>query len=150
MYRNLILVITTSCLYVTGVVISSRNGYQQSADKEELTMINAKDITVYETGEIHLIDLENYRFETMTTLEENDKIIANLRSVPRGKTTGEVEMEKRITELEQLNVEMKSRMINFEVGNGADWLKFKKEYESDLGELQNGLKHLPKSYSEIK
>ncbi len=149
MYRNLILIITTSCLYVTGVIISSHNKYPQGDDKEELTMINAKDNLVYETGEIYLIDLENYRFEAMTTLEENDKIIADLKSVPRGKTADEVEMETRITELEQLNVEMKSRMINFEVGNGADWLKFKKEYEIDLGELQNGLKHLPKSYTEI-
>lgn len=91
----------------------------------------------------YLADMETYRQETAVKIEATNKSIADFNArVESEKAEAKADYRKKITELEQLNTDMKKRLEDYKADGKDNWEKFKMEFSRDMEELGKAFKDL--------
>ncbi len=93
-----------------------------------------------EAKEEYLADLESFRKQTENQTIKNELLIAELKtSIANEKMEARAAYLKRISELEQKNLEMKNKMSNYNDDSQDNWTSFKAEFSRDMDELGKAL-----------
>lgn len=101
--------------------------------KEDLDAANAE----------YLADVEAYRKEKADLIAANDSSIVALKlKIANEKKDVKADYEKKITELEQKNKDLKVKMDDYNDEGKEKWESFKREFSHDMDELGNALKDL--------
>jgi hypothetical protein len=91
----------------------------------------------------YLADMEVYRQETEAKIDANNRSIAAFDArVETEKAEARAEYKRRITELEQMNTDMKKRLDDYKADGKDNWDKFKIEFSHDMDELGKAFKDL--------
>jgi len=86
-------------------------------------------------------DWELFKNETDSKIQANEIRIAYLRkSLKQSKQAIAKEMNEKISELEEKNKELKSRLLTYDKIQG-DWIEFKREFSKDMDQLGSALKN---------
>jgi hypothetical protein len=86
-------------------------------------------------------DWELFKNETDSKIQANEIRIAYLRkSLKQSKLAIAKEMNVKISELEEKNKELKSRLLTYDKVQG-DWIEFKREFSKDMDQLGSALKN---------
>lgn len=89
----------------------------------------------------YLADLESFRKKTDKQTITNEQMIAELKTrVAKEKSEARTAYLKRISELEQKNLEMKNKMNDYKNDGQDNWATFKTEFSSDMDALGKALK----------
>ncbi len=89
----------------------------------------------------YLADLESFKKQTENQTITNEQMIAELKArVANEKMEARAAFNKRISELEQKNLEMKKKISNYKDDSLDSWESFKAEFSRDMDELGKALK----------
>lgn len=87
-------------------------------------------------------ELKTFKLESDLKIKTNEVQIAELKlKMNKSGSTQDQVYEKRIDSLEMKNLNLKTRMGNYE-RNHSDWTKFKRDFNRDLDELGTKLKKI--------
>ena len=88
---------------------------------------------------VNVAEWELFKNETDGKIQANEIRIAYLRkSLKQSKQTATKEMNVKISELEEKNKELKSRLVTYDQVQG-DWIEFKREFSKDMDQLGSAL-----------
>lgn len=88
----------------------------------------------------YLADLESFRKDNAARTLSNEQMIAELKTrVANEKEATRVAYLKRISELEQKNLEMKNKMAEYNEDGQENWKSFKTEFNRDMDNLGQSL-----------
>ncbi len=88
----------------------------------------------------YLADLESFRKQTEAQTLTNEQMIAELKTrVAKEKMEARAAHLKRISELEQKNIEMRKKMTDYKDDSQENWKLFKAEFSRDMDELGKAL-----------
>lgn len=88
----------------------------------------------------YLADLESFRKENATQALSNELKIAELKTrIANEKQATRAANNKRISELEQKNLELKNKMAEYNEDGQENWKSFKTEFSRDMDELGQAL-----------
>lgn len=116
-------------------LLTSCNTPAEKVENAEETVIQAnKELDA--ANEAYLKDVENYRIETATQIEANNKSISEFNSrIETEKKEVKADYKKKIAELEQKNSDMKKKMDDYKLEGKDKWEMFKAEFSRDMSEL---------------
>lgn len=124
-----------ACTFITGAILTSCNN---SPKKAENAQTDAKEANndLDKANEEYLADIEKYRKETADKIAANDKSIIEFKArIENEKNDAKVDYQKKITELEQKNSDIKKKMDDYKVEGKEKWEIFKVEFSRDMEEL---------------
>lgn len=88
---------------------------------------------------VNIAEWELFKNETDGKIQANEIRIAYLRkSLKQSKLAVAKEMNMKISELEEKNKELKSRIVTYDKVQG-DWIEFKREFSKDMDQLGSAL-----------
>lgn len=88
---------------------------------------------------VNVAEWELFKNETDGKIQANEIRIAYLRkSLKQSKQAVTKEMNVKISELEEKNKELKSRLVTYDKVQG-DWIEFKREFSKDMDQLGSAL-----------
>ena len=88
---------------------------------------------------VNVAEWELFKNETDGKIQANEIRIAYLRkSLKQSKQTVTKEMNVKISDLEEKNKELKSRLVTYDQVQG-DWIEFKREFSKDMDQLGSAL-----------
>lgn len=88
----------------------------------------------------YLADLESFRKDNAARTLSNEQMIAELKArVAKEKEATRTAYLKRISELEQKNLEMKNKMAEYNEDGQENWKSFKTEFNRDMDNLGQSL-----------
>ena len=112
--------------------------YKQKAIDNEATQINTehlsriKKVKVSNKKEILIVDeWTSFKQESDKKINENELRIAQLKKIP----LKSFKLNKKIIRLEQNNLDLKNRMIEFEEQHRNALIEFKNKFNGDISEL---------------
>lgn len=129
--------ITTLALValITVALYTSCKTPAQKVEKAEDKVTEANQNLQSATND-YLADIENYKIETASKIEANNKSIAefNVR-VLNQKEAVRAKYFKRIAALEQKNTDLKKRMEDYKASGKENWEHFKQEFKTEMDDL---------------
>lgn len=88
-------------------------------------------------------DLDNYRMLTASTIETNNRNIAEFNArIENEKNEVRAEYRTKIAELEAKNNEMKQKLDNYQSEGKDQWESFKNEFNRDMDQLGRSISDL--------
>jgi len=88
----------------------------------------------------YLADLESFRKDNAARTLSNEQMITELKTrVASEKEATRTAYLKRISELEQKNLEMKNKMAEYNEDGQENWKSFKTEFNRDMDDLGQSL-----------
>ncbi|HMG13802.1 MAG TPA: hypothetical protein VK590_00075 [Saprospiraceae bacterium] len=124
------------------IMTSSCNSPAEKVEDAKENVKEAKE-DLNKANEEYLADVENYKKETSARIDENDKIIIDLKSkMDQQKKEVKAAYKKRVAELEEKNAEMKKKLTEYKDQGKDKWQEFKKEFSHDMDVLGNAFKDL--------
>lgn len=88
-------------------------------------------------------DLDNYRMQTASTIETNNRNIAEFNArIENEKNEVRAEYRTKIAELEAKNNEMKQKLDNYQSEGKDQWESFKNEFNRDMDQLGRSISDL--------
>lgn len=139
--KKLTFTLILSSLIISSVFTSCTNAAKNAEDSKKAVLKAADDLN--KAKQAYLIDVENYRKEIATKIEENKVIINNFKIRMKGeKADVKAVYEKQIDLLEQRNDAMNQKLATYQVNEKEDWEAFKIEFNHDMDELGKAFKDL--------
>ena len=134
-----IITLTLFALFASAVFTSCETPAQKvDSAQTEVAKANVK---LDNAREAYLIDIENYRKETADRIAENDKSIAEYKTmVAQQKKESKASYEKSIADLELQNDNMKRKMDDYKADGKDKWEAFKSEFNGDMSRLGQSFK----------
>jgi len=136
----------SSMLFVAISGCESNNQKTQDA-KEKVSIATSELAKAQLKAEMDSMKLVNgaewelFKNETDSKIQANEIRIAYLRkSLKQSKQAIAKEMNEKISELEEKNKELKSRLLTYDKIQG-DWIEFKREFSKDMDQLGSALKN---------
>ncbi|PJB11705.1 MAG: hypothetical protein CO119_10460 [Flavobacteriales bacterium CG_4_9_14_3_um_filter_40_17] len=112
-------------------------------------VLNAEDKVVQANKDLdeanaqYLIDIQNYRVQTSAEITANEQSIAAFKlRIINQKAEAKADYEKKITELEQKNTDMRRKMDEYQASGKDNWENFKTEFSHDMSALGQAFKDL--------
>ncbi len=140
--KNSISTLAVSILLVAFALFSGCQSSEKKVDEaqEDVTEANK---ALDEANAEYLADIEAYRREKADAIAANDSSIVALKAkIANEKKDVKADYEKKITELEQKNKDLKVKMDDYKDEGKENWESFKREFNHDMDELGNALKDL--------
>ena len=138
--KNSISTLAVSILLVAFALFSGCRSSEKKVDEaqEDVTEANK---ALDEANAEYLADVEAYRREKADVIAANDSSILALKlKIANEKKDVKADYDKKITELEQKNRDLKMKMDNYNDEGKEKWESFKREFNHDMDELGNALK----------
>ncbi|MBK8567084.1 MAG: hypothetical protein IPN76_28095 [Saprospiraceae bacterium] len=138
--KNSISTLAVSILLVAFALFSGCQSSEKKVDEaqEDVTEANK---ALDEANAEYLADIEAYRREKADVIAANDSSILALKlKIANEKKDVKADYDKKITELEQKNRDLKMKMDNYNDEGKEKWESFKREFNHDMDELGNALK----------
>jgi hypothetical protein len=138
--KNSISTLAVSILLVAFALFSGCQSSEKKVDEaqEDVTEANK---ALDEANAEYLADVEAYRREKADVIAANDSSILALKlKIANEKKDVKADYDKKITELEQKNRDLKMKMDNYNDEGKEKWESFKREFNHDMDELGNALK----------
>lgn len=114
-----------------------------SASKDKVVEAKSQ---LAEANEIYRKDLEKYRNEVQIRIDENDRLIVDLKkeaALTKGKL--KTSYEKTIADLENRNAMLKKQMKEFNEDKDTNWEKFKSDFNSEMDDLGKAMNDFAKN-----
>lgn len=136
--KNLILIIA-ALVFIGVATFSGCNTPAQKVENAEKDLEQAKE-DLAKAKQEYLADLESFRKQHATQTLSNEQMIAELKSrVAKEKGAIRAANTRRISELEQKNLEMKNKMAGAIEDGQENWKTFKYEFSRDMDKLGHAL-----------
>ncbi len=140
--KNSISTIAVSILLVAFAIFSGCESSEKKVDDAQDNVVAANE-ALDEANAEYLADVEAYRKEKANLIAANDSSIVALKAkIANEKKDVKADYEKKITELEQKNKDLKAKMDDYKDEGKERWESFKREFNHDMDELGNALKDL--------
>lgn len=125
----------TAIVFTTTLIAASCNTPAQKVEEAKEDVIEAHE-DLNKAKEEYLIDVENYRAETVNKINANNQSIIDFNArVENQKKEAKADYKKKVAELEQKNSDMKKRMEEYKADGKENWESFKSEFNHDMEEL---------------
>ena len=121
----------TSCTSSSDKVADSKENVRE--EQAELNKANQE----------YLKDVEAYRRETADRIVVNNEQISDLNArIEEVNANNRDSYKQKVADLERKNIEMKTRLDNFEAEGKDEWKQFKTEFDRDMANLGNAFADL--------
>jgi uncharacterized protein YcfL len=147
MKKTIMLTVAISSMLFVAISGCESNNQKTQDAKEKVSIATselAKAQLKAEMDSMKLVngaDWELFKNETDSKIQANEIRIAYLRkSLKQSKQAIAKEMNEKISELEEKNKELKSRLLTYDKVQG-DWIEFKREFSKDMDQLGSALKN---------
>ena len=139
--KKLILALAVFAI-ITGAILTSCNTPAEKVKDAQTNVTQAnKDLDA--ANKEYLADIENYRKETADKITANDKSIVEFKArIEHEKKATKAEYNKKLTELEQKNSDLKKKLDDYKSDGKEKWETFKAEFSHDMDELGKAFKDL--------
>lgn len=88
-------------------------------------------------------DFETFRLESELRISDNERVIAAYRlRMLNDKNKFKAEDQKRIDEIEQMNINMRKKIAEYKLEGKDKWVAFKEEFNHDMDDLGSSIKNL--------
>ena len=85
--------------------------------------------------------IRQFKIESESTISTYEKNIADIKiKIAKTNKENRAAYERKLADLEQKNLEMKSKIEAFRDDENAKWAAFRREFNHDMGELGQALK----------
>lgn len=118
--------------------VTATTAFGQSTDKTK-EVETKQDLNVSQKDSV--ADYQNFKNESEARFIKNEKSLADLTvKVSKLDMNARVEKEKNLTALNQKNVDLKKRLVDYKQNGETKLDSFKTEFNKDMDELENELK----------
>jgi hypothetical protein len=134
------------------VALTVSTSYGQNIDKksdkarenileEKQDVVKAKqDLKVAQKDSV--ADYQNFKKESEARILNNEKILADLKvKVSKADLKDKADYEENLATLNQKQVNLKKRFVDYKMNGETKWSSFKKSYNNDMDELEKELKN---------
>ena len=133
------ILIIAAFAFIAAATFTGCNSPAQKVENAEENVEKANEALAKAKQE-YLADLESFRKQNAAKTVSNEQMIADLKTrVAKEKEATRVAYLKRISELEQKNLEMKNKMAEYNEDGQENWQSFKTEFNRDMDELGRAL-----------
>lgn len=140
--KNSIPTLVVSMLLMAVAIFSGCESSETKVDNAKADVTTANEALAKANAE-YLADVEAYRKEKAELIAANDSSIVALKSkIANEKKEVKADYEKKITELEQKNRDLKTKIGDYKDEDKERWESFKREFNHDMDELGKALKDL--------
>jgi hypothetical protein len=125
------------------IAVTASTSYGQSTDKKsekaKKDLMEAKqDLNVTQMDSV--ADYQNFKKEAEVKILNNEKSLADLKTKgSKVDVKDKAEYEKNLAALNQKNVDLKERLVDYKLNGETKWSSFKTEYNNDMDELEKEL-----------
>jgi hypothetical protein len=132
------------------MVCALLTGCETSAEKVAKAEINLsqanKDLD--EAQKEYVADIESYRKETDEKITMNEKSMAEFEArIANEKKEARDDYNKKITTLQQKNIDIKKRMDDYKADGKENWELFKADFTKGMDEIGESLRDLTSGHS---
>lgn len=140
--KNLIHTLAVSIFLMSVAVFSGCESSEKKVDNAQANVTAANEALAKANAE-YLADVETYRREKNDLIVANDSSIVVLkRKIANEKKSVKADYEKKITELELRNKNLKGKISDYKNDGKDQWESFKREFNHDMDELGKALTDL--------
>ena len=146
MKKTILTMATVAFFAVTATTAFGQNTDKKS-DKAREDLTEAKqDLTeakqdLKEAQQDSVADYQNFKKESEATFVKNEKSLADYKvKVSQSDVSRRAEYEKNLNALNQKNVDLKKRMVDFKQDGKTKWSSFKNEFNNDMDDFGKELK----------
>lgn len=139
--------ITAVILFLSGVMIFGCQSTEKKVENAEYRLQNAKLEVVQakknleETIQDSLIAYQKFKSKSEEIILVHEKRIAELKALLENeKIENRAEFEKKLSALEQKNIDLKKKLANYRNDEQKQWDSFRSEFIRDMEELGNALR----------
>jgi hypothetical protein len=133
---SLLFVALSGCESNNQKTLEAKENVSKATDELAKAQLNAE---MDSMRMVNVAEWELFKNETDGKIQANEIRIAYLRkSLKQSKQTATKEMNVKISELEEKNKELKSRLVTYDQVQG-DWIEFKREFSKDMDQLGSAL-----------
>lgn len=131
---------------IAGILFASCNNSPKEK-KEDLNDLNEEVVDAKEdlvTATLDSItEFNKYKKSIEKKLQENERVIADLKENDNSKTKSEEELYfKKLDKLELKNAELKSKIDNYKEGPEQKWELFKVDFNKDMDDLGKSISNM--------
>jgi predicted small secreted protein len=136
------IIIIASAVIISGTLFTACNTLKKDVSNAEENVEKAN-IALTQAEDNYQQDIENFRQETNTQIDANEKTIEVLKSKVDGKSAATKSAYwQRISELENKNAALKIRMREYKADTKENWNAFKKEFNHDMNGILSAFKDI--------
>ncbi|HXD92746.1 MAG TPA: hypothetical protein VNX01_05995 [Bacteroidia bacterium] len=138
---------TAVLTFIVGASLISCETSAEKVAKAEINLNQAnKDLD--EAQEEYVADIESYRKETDEKITTNEKSMAEFEArIANEKKEAKDDYNKKITALQQKNIDMKKRMDDYKADGKENWELFKADFTKGMDEIGESLRDLTSEHS---
>jgi len=138
---------TAVLIFIVGAILTSCETSAEKVAKAEINLNQAnKDLD--EAQEEYVADIESYRKETDEKITTNEKSIAEFEArIANEKKEAKDDYNKKITTLQQKDIDMKKRMDDYKADGKENWELFKADFTKGMDEIGESLRDLTSKHS---
>lgn len=139
MKKTILTMATVAFFAVTATTAFGQNTDKKS-DKAREDLTEAKQ-DLKEAQQDSVADYQNFKKETEATFVKNEKSLADFKvQVTKSDINRRAEYEKSLVALNQKNVDLRKRMVDFKQDGKTKWSSFKNEFNNDMDDFGKELK----------
>lgn len=139
MKKTILTMAAVAFFAVTATTAFGQNTDKRS-DKAREDLTEAKqDLKVAQQDSV--TDYQNFKRESEATFIKNEKSLADWKvKVSQSDVNRRAEYEKNLAKLNQKNVDLKKRMVDYKHNGETKWSSFKTEFNNDMDDFGKELK----------
>lgn len=113
----------------------------KKSDKAREDLVEAKQ-DLKEAQKDSVADYQNFKKDSEVRFLKNEKSLANFKvQVSKADLNNRAEYEKNLAALNQKNVDLKKRMVDFKQNGETKWSSFKTEFNNDMDDFGKELEN---------
>lgn len=140
-----ILLIASSFIMACDFTNKKEEGQITAEDGSDSEMIMHEDGQAHDAMQntVQMEDFNSYKNESGMRLENNEKLIAELRSADQmPENVSDTQFDKMLADLELKNKECQEKMADYTYSTDSHLTEFKSEFDQDLDELETSISNL--------
>jgi hypothetical protein len=131
-----------TCIFITGVFLTSSNTPSRKFDNPQSNIIKANKGIDNDDKE-YLADIANYRKDVASKFAANCQSVMEFQArIEHDRKAAKAEYKTKIAELAQKNNNMNKKMENYKEEGKEKWEIFKAQFSLDMNELGKAFKDL--------
>jgi hypothetical protein len=132
----------SSSVFLSGVLLTSCNTPAENVDKATQTVQQANQ-DLETANKAYLADIESCKKQTLDSTNANEQSIADFKlRIAHEKGEAKAEYEKKISDLESKNTDMRKKMDDYKAEGKDKWETFKTGFNHEMHELGEAFRNL--------
>jgi uncharacterized protein (DUF342 family) len=122
--------------------LTTGTGCNTASDKVENAQakVEVAKEKLQDANESYLTEVESFKLQTAGQIAKNEEALSSYIEKARiQKSENKIAYEKKVGEMNDRNIELKSRMINFKSDTKSNWELFKIQYSIEMDDLKNSI-----------